>query len=240
MLERYSTRFPAVEINSSFSRPHQRRTYERWAHSVPPGFRFSVKVPKAVTHTARLRESSDLLRPFLAQVEGLGATLGCLLVQLPPSLAFDAAVASAFFEELRQLTSTAVACEPRHSSWFTPQVDALLAGYHVGRVAADPAAVPDAAEPGGFAQTVYYRWHGSPRTYYSRYAREALQRLARAMHAAPAGHDLWVIFDNTAAGAALENAFELQALLDSGGYDPLHEERRLPEAPAWLGRQGED
>jgi len=215
VLERYSTRFTAVEINSSFTRSHQRRTYERWAGSVPSGFCFSVKVPRAVTHTARLREGGDLLLPFLEQVDGLGKKLGGLLVQLPLSLAFEPDVAPALLTELRQFTSVPVLCEPRHPSWFTPEVDAQLAGLHVGRVAADPAVVPEAASPGGFGGTRYYRWHGSPRTYYSGYDREALQTLARVIHAAPAGQDLWVIFDNTAVGAALDNAFELRALLES-------------------------
>ena len=216
MLERYRTRFTAVEINSSFTRAHQRRTYERWARSVPAGFHFSVKVPRAVTHTARLQGSRDLLLPFLEQVNGLGNKLGCLLVQLPPSLAFCADVAPAFFTELQQLTSVPVACEPRHPSWFTREVDATLSEHCVGRVAADPAVVPAGAVPGGFPGTRYYRWHGSPRTYYSGYSTEALQALADAVHAGPAGASPWIIFDNTAVGAALENAFELSALLASG------------------------
>ena len=214
VLERYSTRLTAVEINSSFTRTHQRRTYERWARSVPPGFRFSVKVPRAVTHTARLRESGDLLRSFLEQVEGLGDRLSGLLVQLPPSLTFERDVAQAFFMELRDRTSAPVLCEPRHPSWFTPEVDAQLTGLQVGRVAADPAVVPEAAPPGGFGGTRYYRWHGSPRTYYSAYGPEALETLAQRVHATPAGKELWVIFDNTAVGAALGDAFELRALLE--------------------------
>jgi uncharacterized protein YecE (DUF72 family) len=39
-LQRYAARFRAAEINSSFYRPHQPATYERWAGSVPPDFRF--------------------------------------------------------------------------------------------------------------------------------------------------------------------------------------------------------
>jgi len=219
VLERYSTRFTAVEINSSFTRAHQRRTYERWACSVPAGFHFSVKVPRAVTHTARLQGIRDLLRPFLEQVNGLGDKLGCLLVQLPPSLAFDPDVALAFFTELRQLTSTSVACEPRHPSWFTGEVDATLSEHRVGRVAADPAITPAAAVPGGFPGTRYYRWHGSPRTYYSGYSTEALQTLAGAARTAPADCSPWVIFDNTAVGAALENAFQLSSILGSSAPD---------------------
>ena len=40
-LERYARRLSAAEINSSFYRPHQRKTYERWAASVPDDFRFA-------------------------------------------------------------------------------------------------------------------------------------------------------------------------------------------------------
>jgi uncharacterized protein YecE (DUF72 family) len=48
-LERYARRLNAAEINSSFHRPHQRKTYERWACCTPANFRFSVKVPKTMT-----------------------------------------------------------------------------------------------------------------------------------------------------------------------------------------------
>ncbi len=63
-LERYARRLNAVEINSSFYRPHQRKTYERWAQSTPADFRFSVKVPKAITHEARLADCDPLLIVF--------------------------------------------------------------------------------------------------------------------------------------------------------------------------------
>src|SRR5688572_16969084 len=103
-LVRYASRFNAVEINSSFYRPHRTKTYERWASSVPEEFRFSVKVPKAITHERRLRESEVLLDAFLAEAGGLGAKLGCLLVQLPPSFVFDHDDIASFFNALRERT----------------------------------------------------------------------------------------------------------------------------------------
>src|SRR3954469_14763579 len=81
-LERYGAVFNAVEINSSFYRPHRRATYERWAASVPADFRFAVKVPKAVTHEHRLKDVGDRLDRFIAEVGGLGPTRGPLLVQM--------------------------------------------------------------------------------------------------------------------------------------------------------------
>src|SRR4029078_10043559 len=67
-LERYGAIFNAVEINSSFYRPHRRATYERWAASVPAEFRLAVKVPKAVTHERRLEDAGDRLDHFLSEV----------------------------------------------------------------------------------------------------------------------------------------------------------------------------
>src|SRR6188768_857106 len=63
-LERYAAMFDAVEINSSFYRPHKPETYARWAASVPAGFRFAVKLPKAITHERRLVECRDLVERF--------------------------------------------------------------------------------------------------------------------------------------------------------------------------------
>src|ERR1700735_1146646 len=88
-LHRYARQFNAVEINSSFYRPHRRSTYERWAASVPKDFRFSAKLPRAITHHARLADPEAALDVFAAEVLGLGEKLGPLLAQLPPSLAFD-------------------------------------------------------------------------------------------------------------------------------------------------------
>src|SRR5919106_6889056 len=72
-LERYASVFNAVEINSSFYRPHRPATYERWAASVPEGFRFAVKIPKAITHERRLNEAGDHLDRFLSEAQGLGS-----------------------------------------------------------------------------------------------------------------------------------------------------------------------
>jgi uncharacterized protein YecE (DUF72 family) len=209
-LERYARRLPAVEVNSSFYRPHRPETYARWAASTPDGFRFAVKVPREITHTRRLREADEPLERFLAETGALGEKLGPLLVQLPPSLQFAAAAAEAFFGGLRDRFAGSVACEPRHPTWFTPEVDALLTRFQVGRVAADPALVPAAAAPGGWSGLVYYRLHGSPEIYYSRYPEAYLDGLAGAL----ARSGGWCIFDNTAAGEATANALGLLARLE--------------------------
>ena len=210
-LERYTARFNCAEINSTFYRPHKPATFERWAATTPPGFLFAVKAPKAVTHEARLRDSSEAMGRFLAEVAMLGDKLGPVLVQLPPSLALDTDVATGFFDDLRTRHPGDIVCEPRHASWFTSEADALLAERRIARVAADPARVPEAALPGGWRGLAYWRLHGSPRLYYSEYDASYLDALAGDLAAAAA--DAWCIFDNTVSGAAAANALELRARL---------------------------
>lgn len=212
-LERCASVFTCAEINSSFHRTHQRKTWERWAASTPPRFRFSVKLPKSITHTAKLENPGALLHQFFEEVRGLAEKLGPLLVQLPPSLAFDEALAHDFFTTLRELhTQGPVALEPRHPTWFTPPVDRLLRSFAIARVAADPPkASPLAATPGGFPGLAYFRLHGAPRTYYSAYDAPFLNTLAKTLHQTTAP-ETWVIFDNTALGHATGNALELISL----------------------------
>jgi uncharacterized protein YecE (DUF72 family) len=212
-LERYARVFAAVEINSSFYRPHRPATYARWAASVPPGFAFAVKLPKAITHAARLVDGEAALAAFLAEAGGLGRAFGVVLVQLPPSLAFDASVATAFFAALRTLTSVPVACEPRHPTWFGADADALLADRRVARVAADPARVPAAAEPGGWDGLAYWRLHGSPVTYRTSYRDGRIEPLAVTLAASAAVRPTWCIFDNTASQAATGDALAVATRL---------------------------
>jgi uncharacterized protein YecE (DUF72 family) len=212
-LERYAFRLWAVEINSTFYRSHRPATLARWAACVPEKFRFAVKVPKQITHEQRLVDATDLFERFLSEVSGLGERLGPLLVQLPPSLAFDAPVATAFFEALRRRFSGPVVCEPRHASWFADDVAARFADLEIARAAADPAPGPAAAEPGWWPGLVYVRLHGSPRIYFSAYDDDFIETLARRLSAYAEQAPTWCIFDNTAHGHAMAHALALQELL---------------------------
>ncbi len=206
---------PAVEINSTFYRPHRASTFERWAASAPRAFRFSVKLPRMITHDQRLAGSAALLETFLASLAPLGSRLGCLLVQLPPSMAFEPRVARAFFAVLRKRFNRGVALEPRHASWFGERADHLLQEFEVARVAADPSRAESGGEPGGWHGLAYFRFHGSPRTYYSSYEDAFLDSLAVKLRELRRRRiPAWCIFDNTALGAATDNALTLIKRLD--------------------------
>ena len=220
-LERYARVLNCAEINSSFHRSHRRQVYERWAAETPAGFRFSAKLPRGITHEGRLRRAREPLQRFLDEATGLGERLAVLLVQLPPSFAFEARPVTTFFELLHRLFDGAVVCEPRHASWFTPRADRALAALEVSRAAADPARWPQAARPGGWlgpegdgrGAVLYHRWHGSPRLYWSRYETDWVAGRAAQLRQWPDGADRWCVFDNTASGAAISNALELRALM---------------------------
>lgn len=212
-LQRYAARLNCAEINSSFYRPHRQQTYQRWAASVPAGFRFSVKVPKLISHVQRLQACDQALDEFVLQCSGLGDRLGCLLVQLPPSLAFDESVVEAFFISLRRCFPGPVVLEPRHESWTG--AEALLVHYHIAQVAVDPSRISTDSTPRGWPGLKYWRLHGSPRIYYSPYELPRLERLGVELQTATAeGQSAWCIFDNTASGAALGNALTLAQCLD--------------------------
>lgn len=212
-LERYASRFSMVEINSSFHRPHRQSTWARWAAAVPDDFRFAAKIPKQITHQRKLVDCDDLLGTFLDEIAGLGEKLAVLLLQLPPKHEFQPEVSGTFLGSLVARAPAAVACEPRHPSWMSADVDAFLRDLKVARVAADPPIGEPGAHPGGWQGLRYWRLHGSPIVYRSSYA-DRIEELARSVICGgPPEHGRWCVFDNTASSAATGDALTLQRFL---------------------------
>ncbi|RJF97611.1 DUF72 domain-containing protein [Noviherbaspirillum saxi] len=226
-LQRYAQVLNAVEINTSFYRPHRPVIYVRWRDSVPETFRFSAKVPKHITHELRLKEFREPLKRFIGEVRHLGNKLDCLLVQLPPRLSYNAGNARSFFVALREMVEVDVVCEPRHASWFTSAAADMLHEQDVSYVIADPRVTPVAIDSiAGHMPTIYLRLHGSPEMYYSSYSDASLEALAaRIKTYLQEGSKVWCVFDNTANGAAVPNAlFLLQALARTAGAGEPHAE----------------
>jgi uncharacterized protein YecE (DUF72 family) len=216
-LERYAQVFSSVEINSSFYRAHQPKTYARWAESVPDAFRFCVKVPRTITHELRLRVADAAMHAFVDQVASLGDKLGGLLLQLPPSLALDMPEALKFFSTLRGLTNVRVVCEPRHVSWFTPAAAEVMRDADIACVHAHPLPAPG-IEPAGDPHTLYIRLHGAPHMYYSAYNDAFIDAVAlQIAEARRSDRQVWCIFDNTAHGEAIPNALTLMGRLEAMG-----------------------
>jgi uncharacterized protein YecE (DUF72 family) len=219
-LERYSKVFPVAEINSSFHRPHRMSTWERWYDSAPSGFRFSVKIPKEISHQRKLVDCEEVLSAFLPQAACLKEKLAVLLLQLPPKMEFDAHVAERFFNDLQARTSVPVVCEPRNPTWLEDDADSLLKGLRIARVAADPARTPSAGLPGGWRGLSYWRLHGSPVMYRSSYS-DRIGHYAKLLNEqVEQVGDVWCIFDNTASSAAISDALLLRDAA-AGANTPL-------------------
>jgi uncharacterized protein YecE (DUF72 family) len=202
-LSRYASVFDGVEINSTFYRRHKPATFERWAQAVPDRFRFAVKISKDITHARRLQDIDAPFRIFLDDIAPLGEKLGPLLCQLPPSLAFDAGVVEKALEMMRSAHDGMLVLEARHRSWAEEEATRMLERFRVDRVLADPAPVWTI---GDFScPPAYIRLHGAPRIYYSSYAPEEISKFGSLLAA-----DSWCVFDNTASGAAIENALAMR------------------------------
>lgn len=168
----------------------------------------------SITHENGLRRTTRDVAQFYDQIAHLRPKLRAVLVQLPASLEFSARTVNAFFRTVPSLRGTAVACEPRNSSWFSEKADAILRNLNVTRVAADPVRCDGAGNIGGARGFAYFRWHGAPHVYYSQYSDARLQAFA-AHVAHTRAKEAWCIFDNTALHAAWGDALRFRHFLNA-------------------------
>jgi uncharacterized protein YecE (DUF72 family) len=135
MLPYYAEHFTTVEINYTFYHAPTAKILGGWSAQTPPGFRFTLKAPKRITHDARLRDCADSLRHFVETAATLGPKLGILLFQLPPYFRKDLAVLDAFLAMLPQ--EVRAAFEFRHASWLDEEVYARLKARNLALCVAD-------------------------------------------------------------------------------------------------------
>jgi uncharacterized protein YecE (DUF72 family) len=145
MLAFYATRLPAVEINNTFYRLPKTSVLEAWAGQVPPGFRFSIKASRRITHLKRLKDAADETAYLLETVAALGERLGAILFQLPPNLRLDLPRLEGFLELLPP--DTRAVFEFRHPSWSDPAVRDLLASRGFALCVADTDDAPASEIP---------------------------------------------------------------------------------------------
>jgi uncharacterized protein YecE (DUF72 family) len=225
-LAHYASNFDAVEVNGTFYHLLPRRTFAHWRRATPPGFRFTVKSNRYLTHVKRLAfHRADLARERNA-VSALQEKLSVVLWQLPAALARDDALLERFASHLCAWPGARHAIEFRHPSWFCDQVAAQLTKHRVAAVQSDSADWP--MWKAVTADFVYVRLHGHRATYASAYGPRGLAPWARRIRAWLAeGHDVHVYFDNTALGHAVTDALALRRMLE--GRRPGA--RSAPRAP---------
>jgi len=212
-LERYSKILNAVEINSSFYKDHQPKTYKRWHESTPLNFKFSVKLNQRFTHDNNLSiDQNDLIENLKGILE-LGDKLGALLLQFPKSQKFSSEKMEIFFQTIREVYSGPIALEARNMGWMERDSVELITKYNVSKVDADPEKCP-VNLPG---EIKYFRLHGSPEIYKSDYSIDYLENLYDEMKTFKG--DVWCIFDNTTFGYATNNAIEITNRIKGETYE---------------------
>ena len=155
-LSEYSKKFNSVEINSTFYRIPRKSSVEKWSKQTHENFRFSVKIPQSISHSASLKYDSEKLNVFLEHIKPFGKKLGPLLLQLPPRL--DSEHYKQLSVILSQLQNYVVAIEFRNKSWFKEQIYQLLEDYNAAIVYVEhPSRVNTEVETSDF---IYIRLEG--------------------------------------------------------------------------------
>jgi uncharacterized protein YecE (DUF72 family) len=210
-LDFYSRRFPTVEINASFYRLPEREHFARWYERTPDDFVFAIKLSRFVSHVKRLRDSHEAVHTFLEHAGGLGAKLGVILCQLPPTMRVDVPRLEEFLRGLP--AGPPWVFEFRHSSWLTEAALDLLRMHDAGfcvPVGGARMRVDGVAATGPVAYVRMHRGRGKDGVFTPVELREWADRI---LDLAERKHTVYVYFNNDWQGFAVLNAFELTELL---------------------------
>jgi uncharacterized protein YecE (DUF72 family) len=212
----YATLFNSVEINSTFYRIPQPKTFAAWAAETGPAFDFTLKLWRDITHTHALAEDLSGLVRFLAATRELGPKKGCLLLQFPPSNTIHQ------LHAVRALLQALAAADPahewrkavefRHPSWYAEDTFEMLDQHGASLVRHDKGPARNAQLNAG-ADFVYLRFHGPQGNYRASYEPDFLHDQAEQIHEyLQEGKDVYAYFNNTM-GAAFDNAQDLSRLV---------------------------
>ncbi|WP_129668108.1 DUF72 domain-containing protein [Phytoactinopolyspora endophytica] len=216
--ERYVGAFATVESNSAFYRLPKQETFASWCAQMPDDFTMAVKASRFLTHIKRLQDPEEPVRRFLAAATGLADHLGPVLLQLPPTLQVEpkrlAACLGRFPQGIR------VAVEPRHDSWWTDDVRAVLTDHGAALCWADAKGRPQTP----LWRTTswgYLRLHQGAAEPWPRYGDQALRTWAQRLADTWSDEDdMYVYFNNDPGGAAVRNAVRFAELVREADCTP--------------------
>jgi len=216
-LEHYAQGFATVESNNAFYNLPERRVFAAWAQRTPDDFVMAVKVSRYLTHIRRLRDPAEPVARFVDRVAGLGAKLGPVLLQLPPTFRCDAERLAATLEEFPP--EFRVAVEFRHASWFVDEIRALLTERRAALCLADRRG--PLTPLWRTAPWTYLRFHEGRARPVPCYGRAALASWADRL-AAGWGPDAecWVYFNNDHRGCAPRDAARFAGAVARAGLHP--------------------
>lgn len=208
----YATQFDTFELNSSFYKFPEVTSLNKFYDQTPDNFSISLKVPRLITHYKQMKDCNSLLKDFYNAVEGgLKEKVGCVLFQYPPKFSYT--------EERLQLLVNSLnhgfknVAEFRHESWLDPKIIKVLAAENVIVSGLSHPILPNHQEILQNKKIIYYRFHGIPELFYSKYSDDILKEFYAQMKDKENVDAVYIYFNNTASLAAIENAMKLKSFL---------------------------
>lgn len=212
----YNNRFKTLELNVTFYRFPQLSFLETWYQKSPDIFCFAVKAPRAITHYKKFVDAQRYLADFYGTVrEGLKDKLGCVLFQMPPQIAYNEQKLEQIIESLDPSFKNVL--EFRNESWWDQEVYNKLAANNITFCGMSHPNLPDDVVQN--TQTVYYRFHGVPQLYKSKYDLATLHKVSDLIEKNLAIKEAFIYFNNDIDGSAISNAFEMEAYIEKGEKD---------------------
>lgn len=206
----YAERFNTLELNVTFYRFPSLALLQNFYRKVPDGFCFSAKVPRIITHLKKFNDTHQTMQDFYALLQhGLSEKLGPVLFQLPPSTPYSEETLEKIISHTAPSFKNAI--EFRHESWWRNDVKATLAANHIAFCGVS---FPKIEHDDAVLNTpvAYYRFHGVPVLFHSAYSEAFIQKIYEQISGDNSVEEAFVYFNNTASGAALENARRMRTM----------------------------
>jgi uncharacterized protein YecE (DUF72 family) len=203
----YNNHFKTLELNVTFYRFPRLPALETWYNKTPDTFSFSVKAPKAITHYKKFIDTERMLADFYGTVrEGLRGKLGCVLFQMPGILKYKEEKLEQIIESLDPSFTNVL--EFRNESWWNAEVYNKLSSHNISFCGMSHPDLPQEIIQN--TKTLYYRFHGVPDLYKSKYKVGTLKKFSDAIEANPDTKEAFIYFNNDIDGSAITNATEME------------------------------
>jgi uncharacterized protein YecE (DUF72 family) len=206
----YSQRFDTLELNVTFYRQPKVDVFRKWRDTVSPGFLFSMKMSRFITHIKRLKVDASSMERFFEGAAALGDALGVILIQTPPTLEFEEERMENFFSLLDSRFRYTV--EARHHSFVNDGFFSLLKEKNIAWCISESGGHYPSAEA-VTADFVYLRLHGRENLYTSSYTDDELAGIKEKLIGW--GKESFVYFDNDVSGFAPKNAATLKGMMET-------------------------
>lgn len=204
--EYYASQFDTLELNVTFYKFPQLAALKKWYDVSPNHFLFSLKAPRLITHYKQMKDCERELNDFYTTVEeGLKEKLGCILFQFPPKFIFTEDRLELIIKNLKPGIKNVV--EMRDKSWWNKKTIKTLSENNIIFSGISHPILPETQEVVVNNKSVYYRFHGIPKLFYSEYDEDGLKKIADAiLRKKKNTEDVFIYFNNTASLAAINNA----------------------------------